>query len=309
MSTLAKHPLLIGWVCLCLAAPAAKAHQPVWAALVVRLEMSDGDGATELASAVPLGGDYLVTNCHAVQQAQSILIFDGKSRRPARLLHGDSYRDLCYLEAPGLQAQPVPMAKEAALRVGMPVYAAGYTYGTFAKQPGQIVGLHSCPCAQGKVIQTSAPFDRGASGGGLFDSRGNLLGILTFRAPAGGDYHFALPADWLKTGIGDNQAYTQTGQTFWQPGGSNPAFFLTACALGAKQSWQALNTLANEWLAQERDNPEAWIALGRARLGLGDLETAATAFQRVLSLNASHEVAIWELQKLEFDLNRDLLAP
>lgn len=295
---------------LVLAAPGAwGAHQPVWASLVVKLEILRHDGAMELASAVPLGGDFLVTNCHAVRKARSIRISDGKSRKPAELLNGDSYRDLCYLAAPGLAAPPAPMANQAELRVGMAVYAAGFTNGVFAMQPGRIVGLHACPCADGKVIQTSAPFDRGASGGGLFDHRGHLLGILTFRAPAGGDYHFALPTDWLKVGSETDPAPERNEQSFWQQRGGNRAYFLTACALGAQRSWQALNALATEWTGHEGNNPEAWMSLGRARLGLGDHEAAATAFKRVLSLDADHDVAVWELQKLEFDLDRNLLTP
>jgi hypothetical protein len=189
----------------------------------------------------------------------------------------------------------------------MTVYAAGYTNGLFAMQPGQIIGLHACPCATGKVIQTSAPFDRGASGGGLFDGQGHLLGILTFRAPAGGNYHFALPAGWLKAGIDDTVLPPQGGGTFWQQRGSKRAYFLTACALGAQRNWPALNALAEEWTDQEQGNPEAWMARGHARLGMGDLETAATAFRRTLAIDPSHDMALWELQKLEFDLDRELL--
>lgn len=53
-----------------------------------------------------------------------------------------------------------------------------------------IVGLHHCECDGGRVVQTSADFDRGASGGGLFDRQGRLVGILTFKASSGGNFHF-----------------------------------------------------------------------------------------------------------------------
>src|SRR5262249_32460673 len=47
------------------------------------------------------------------------------------------------------------------------------------------------------VIQVSAPFDFGASGGGLFDRYGNLVGVLTFKMLGGDDYYFAVPTEWI----------------------------------------------------------------------------------------------------------------
>ena len=99
------------------------------------------------------------------------------------------------------------------------------------------------------------------------------------------------------------------GTSFWQEDRGSRAYFLTACALGARRDWSALDALAADWCASEPGNPEAWMALGRARLGLGRAEAAAAAFQNVVRLDASHDDAVWELQKLEFDLDRNLLHP
>jgi cytochrome c-type biogenesis protein CcmH/NrfG len=72
--------------------------------------------------------------------------------------------------------------------------------------------------------------------------------------------------------------------------------------------WQ-LSRLAQEWAKQEPNNPEAWMALGRARKGLGQAEAAAQAFQHVLLLDSTHAGAIWALQQLEFELGRSLVEP
>jgi S1-C subfamily serine protease len=61
---------------------------------------------------------------------------------------------------------------------------------------GRVVALHSF--AGGQVIQVSAPFRMGASGGGLFDDQGRLVGILTFYRLSGDDaLFFAVPVDWV----------------------------------------------------------------------------------------------------------------
>jgi S1-C subfamily serine protease len=50
------------------------------------------------------------------------------------------------------------------------------------------------------LIQTTAPISPGSSGGGLFDERGNLVGITTFLLQGGQQLNFAVAAEsfWLK---------------------------------------------------------------------------------------------------------------
>jgi len=106
-----------------------------------------------------------------------------------------------------------------------------------AVSEGRIIGLQTCECDGGKVIQASAPFDRGASGGDLFDQQGRLVGT------------------------------------------------------------------------QEPNNPEAWMAMGRASLGLWKTDPAIHAFQRVLMLDSTHSEAKWALQQLEIELGQSLSEP
>jgi len=47
------------------------------------------------------------------------------------------------------------------------------------------------------MIQTSAPISPGSSGGGLFDTQGNLVGITTFYLKEGQSLNFAMPGEWV----------------------------------------------------------------------------------------------------------------
>ena len=47
------------------------------------------------------------------------------------------------------------------------------------------------------MIKTTAGFSSGGSGGGLFDSRGRLIGITTFFSAGHSGSYYALPSDWL----------------------------------------------------------------------------------------------------------------
>lgn len=283
--------------------------EPDWASRVLKIVVTRSDGAQELGSAVPLAGERLVTNCHVLRDAARIEVRLEGEVRQARADLRDAYRDLCFLTVPGYQAEATPMIDIGQTHVGLNVVAVGYPGGEFAVSPGKIVGLHTCECDGGKVIQTSAPFDRGASGGGLFDRQGRLVGILTFKAKSGGNFHFALPVGWLRHMAEMRLDTLATGTTFWETPGKESGYFLAACDLGAKENWRPLSRLAGEWTEQEPNNPEAWMALGRARLGLRQSDAAATAFQRVLMLDSTHAEAKWALQQLEFELGRSLPEP
>lgn len=284
------------------AAPAAETH-------VLKVVVSRAGGVTELGSAVAIVGERLVTNCHVIRDAQHIEIEMAGGRRAAIADLRDTYRDLCFLTLPGMRFPPVPMIDTGATRVGMNVVAAGYAGGRFAVSEGKVIGLHTCECDGGRVIQTSAAFDRGASGGGLFDPAGRLVGILSFKSSNGGNFHFALPVGWLRHMASQGIESISGGSTFWEKPGRESSYFLAACDLGARENWRALSSLAGEWSVQEPNNPEAWMALGRARLGLRQNNAAVIAFQTVLMLDSTHAEAKWALQELEVELGRSLFIP
>jgi len=265
------------------------------------------DGSRELGSAVSIAGDQLVTNCHVISNASRIEIELAGETRLATTDLRDSYRDLCFLKLSGYQADPAPMIDVGETRVGLDVTAAGYTHGTYTVSSGRIIGLHTCECDGGKVIQTSAPFDRGASGGGLFDSAGRLVGILTFKSRDGGNFHFALPVGWLRQMADHRMESDNPSESFWKNPAKESGYFLAACDLGERKDWRSLSRLAAEWREQEPNNPEAWMALGRAHRGLGETGAAVANFQRVLMLDSTHAEAQWALQDLELETGRSLM--
>jgi Trypsin-like peptidase domain len=304
---LAALTLLFGMqLAIPLHAEAVASGSSEWMTRVLKVVVTRSDGGREIGSAVPLSGDRMVTNCHVTRYAADITVVSPSRSWKANADLRDAYRDLCFLNVPGYRGKTMPMIETGKTRVGLDVLAVGYSDGMFGISEGEVVGLHTCECDGGKVIQTSAPFDRGASGGGLFDKAGRLVGILTFKSKSGGNFHFALPVGWLRHIAANNVQPIVSGKTFWEQPGKESAYFLAACDLGAQKKWQQLSTLAGEWTEQEPDNPEAWMALGRSQLGMRQSGAAASSFQHVLMLDSTHAEAKWELQKLEFELGRRL---
>jgi S1-C subfamily serine protease len=130
---------------------------------------------------------------------------------------------------------------------------------------GHIEGLFTHQ-GKGRVIQGSAYFSAGKSGGGLFDRRGSLIGILTFKCRAGGPYHFAVPAEWVESLMHEDARSTPafSGTPFWRHTDERQPMFLRAAALSAAGDCAALSTLAEQWLAREPGNRDALFVAKRA---------------------------------------------
>lgn len=207
-----------------------------------RLEVRRADGTADLGSAVSIAPGRVITNCHVVRNASHILLFQDGRRLPASRAVGDAWRDLCALEVPELRGDAPTVAAPESYGVGTAVTAVGYSQGRFATSQGAIKGLFSCACDGGRVIQTSAGFEPGASGGGLFDTTGRLLGSLTFKSVSGGEFHFAVPISWMEK---LDRPLADAQQPFWEGDSGTGGHLLVAapCARGATgppcSTWRA----------------------------------------------------------------------
>ena len=117
-------------------------------------------------------------------------------------------------------------------------------------------------------MQGSAGFSSGASGGGLFDESGRLLGLLTFRLPARGDYFFAVPAEWVSIMASAEVTDIQpiVGVTsFWEARPNELPYFLRAAKLEAAGDVPGLLELTALWLEEEPQNAQAQAIRLRAQ--------------------------------------------
>ena len=248
---------------------------------LVQLVGVSADGRYSLGSGVALPDGNIVTNCHVTLRARRVEPFWGGSAFKAESQRADVPHDLCTLRIPGLQARPVEVAKSNELHVGDQVHAVGFNGGrSLTYQSGEVVELFEFD--GGMVIRTTAAFRQGASGGGLFDDRGRLVGILTFVRVAGEQSYFAIPVEWLKlvAALPSNEIGPLEGVPFWADSLERQPAFLQAGALEADGRWEELATLARGWTQARPDDGLAWLTLAKAALNTGDSSTARVAFQR-----------------------------
>ncbi len=259
-------------------------------ASIVKIEAVTDSGSFSLGSGVAVQPSRFVTSCHVTAQAVSITVLYQGLRWPVVRERANTVRDLCILQVRGLDdVVPVPRGKVSDLRVGAEVAAIGYTFGAgLATQVGTVQALH--PLADGTVIQSATYFNSGASGGGLFQMDGKLVGILTFRLKGAEAYYFSIPVDWIESELARSDPFEPVGKLdrtppFWAQPADRLPFFMRASTLQARMLWDELVSLTSEWAEAEPANAEASFMRGQALTHLDHPAEAIAAYERAVKLD------------------------
>jgi S1-C subfamily serine protease len=152
---------------------------------------------TALGSAVAISDRELLTNCHILESATTATLEREGERLPALVISANKDADRCILRLSNIVG-PLPhwvrVRPYADVRVGERVFTVGAPRGLeLSLADGMISSKRSLD--EGRLFQTSAPISRGSSGGGLFDSHGNLIGITTFMLKDSQNLNFAIAAE------------------------------------------------------------------------------------------------------------------
>jgi len=269
---------------------------------VLRIEAENGSGRVAIGSGVIVADDRVVTNCHVTRHANRVTVIQGDARASVDAQAAEIAHDLCLLRVPGLQGGLVPpVARARTLRQGEALVALGYTGGTGLQiSSGRVVALHRWGGSH--VIQCSNGFTSGASGGGLFDKNGALVGILTFRLPGGRNHYYAAPADWLPERPSGESPFapvqTLSGRAFWEEAPADQPRFLQAAALEQAGQWAALARLAERWASEVADDPEPPYLQAVAHEGMGQFEPAIRAWQHSLEIDPDYSRSWARLARL-----------
>ncbi|WP_158596098.1 serine protease [Oleomonas cavernae] len=177
-----------------------KVKDAVW--VVVAAPMRGGqpylDDGYSQGSAVAVSAQHLFTNCHVLENQQFFGIFrneDMSDLRPVTLKLQDVEGDRCIIrvDKPDLPSF-VTIRSHADVVVGERAYTIGAPSGLDLTLGEGLVSAKRRHEGQ-QYVQTSAPISPGSSGGGLFDSKGNLLGITTFMLRDTQNLNFAIAAE------------------------------------------------------------------------------------------------------------------
>ncbi len=159
---------------------------------------------------------YIVTNHHVIDGATKINVtLKNGTSYSAKIIGDDAKTDLALLKIDETGLTPaVLVADSDQLKVGQTAIAIGNPLGQLG---GTVTsGIVSALGREIEIggetmtlLQTSAAINPGNSGGGLFDDRGNLIGIVNAKS-SGSDIEglgFAIPANTVRKVIGDLMEY------------------------------------------------------------------------------------------------------
>ena len=150
-------------------------------------------------SGVVIAKDYVLTNYHVVDGAHSLKISVGDDEEnlyDATVVASDENKDVAVLSVPGLPLDPVEIGDSDELVIGDWVVCIGNPIGfTGTATAGIVSGLNreiasdnSSVDKYGRsskvvnsMIQTDAAINSGNSGGGMFNTAGQLIGIPTLK--------------------------------------------------------------------------------------------------------------------------------
>jgi len=243
---------------------------------VVVVKTLDAQGELKAqGSGVLLPSGKVATNCHVMEGGVSYQVGRGKQLVLATLYAEDGDKDICLLDAKGIEGKPAQLGKAAGLKVGDPVYAVGAPQGLeLSLSDGIVAQLRGGPPP---FIQTTAAISPGSSGGGLFDGEGRLVGLTTLYIEGGQNLNFAMPVEW----IGE----VKPGRKPAAEGRSRTEWLKRAIALGQMKDWQGLLDWCRKWTKSEPKNDNAWYNIGVAYNNLNRYNEAIEAHRQALRIN------------------------
>ncbi len=256
---------------------------------VVMIRGYNEDGGMAYGSGVVIADHTVVTNCHVLRATRQPWVSRGEESYPITTVRADVWHDLCVVTSPTLPFKPVVRGNSYALMRGQEITAIGHSNGVPAPitSIGEIQGLYSMP--SGNMIRSSAKFLMGASGSGLFDMEGRLVGINTFKtAGNGGSIHFALPVEWLETleKMPASTEFPVRGKALWEEDEDKKPYYMRAAVPESRKDWANLEKISMLWTQQETANADAWFSLGLAEQSLKQFDAAASAYQKAVNLDA-----------------------
>ncbi len=171
---------------------AAQELNPHLARSVVKVIAYAPANRVAVGSGVVVGEKQVATNCHVTQAAQAIALVQGAMRYEVLTQTAVPELDLCLLYV----SSKLPPVKLGTAVLGEIAYLYGYPGAVgLSMTKTQVKRLY--PYRDGKIIEITAGFVHGFSGGGLFNERGELIGLATFMHHRDPPAFYAIPSSWL----------------------------------------------------------------------------------------------------------------
>ncbi len=264
---------------------------------VVMVRGYNASGGLSYGSGVVVSENKVMTNCHIFRSTKQPWVSRGEDTYTIASVQADRWHDLCLLTMSGLPFKPIPLGKGNDLKRGQEVLAIGHSNGVPSPLTSAGVIKATYEFEGGRIIRSSAQFRMGASGSGIFDLEGNLLGINTFKTPGKPAYFYSLPIEWLANleKLPVETEFPIVGKAFWEADDDKKPFFMQIAIPEINKDWPKLAEVAQKWIDAEAKNSDAWYELGIANENLNKINEAEKAYQQSVALDATNTDALFRL--------------
>lgn len=172
-----------------------------------RSNITTGSGSGIIISA----DGYIITNNHVIEGAENIKVYlADDTEYDAKLIGSDQKTDLAVIKIEATELTPVTMGDSDLLVVGEDVVAIGNPLGELrgTATSGMVSALSRTIKIENQemtLLQTDAAINPGNSGGGLFNAKGQLIGIINAKVASSTTegLGFAIPVNDAKDVISD----------------------------------------------------------------------------------------------------------
>lgn len=264
---------------------------------VVMIRGYNQNGGLAYGSGVVVDKNKVITNCHIFRTTKQPWIARGEDSYEVISVQADRWHDLCLVQGANLPFQPAPIGNIENVKRGQEVLSIGHSNGVPnpLTSAGQIKSTYAFE--GGTVIKSNAKFMMGASGSGIFDLEGNLLGVNTFKTPGRPAYFYSLPIQWLSEleKLPVETKFPITGKAFWEEEDIKKPFFMQVAIPELSKDWLKLAEVAERWLKIDSKNTEAWYELGLASENLKKIDEAKKAYLQAVTLDSGNTDAYFRL--------------
>jgi S1-C subfamily serine protease len=152
----------------------------------------------------------IVTNYHVIEGAEGVVVKfkNGDAFEALHYTFVDKYKDFVILKIPGHNLPFANFGNSNDVKVGQEVVAIGNPEGAWHTMTSGIIS-QKVPDGSHQLFQTDVTIAPGSSGGPLFNSNNQIIGITSSGLKVGLDINYAIPSKYVQGAINSSDATTR----------------------------------------------------------------------------------------------------
>jgi hypothetical protein len=280
-------------------------------ASIAKIRSVNASGGRSTGTGVVVAENKVATNCHVLVNSVGMDIGAmGETYQPVGL-QADWKHDVCILNFMFLPLKPAELGDSAHLQYEQEVFSIGFPGGP--PKPlttwGTIKALY--PFEDSVIIRTSASFQMGASGSPLFNAKGEVIGLSTFKSPGRNAFFYNIPVQWVKEAMKlPVAAFNNNDQSaFWDVPLDQKPYWMQIVLPIQNGQWDEVASIVKQWLIIAPNDSEAMFYQAMTKEHFGDVAGAKKIYQDILKQNPNHAasminlavIAKKEAREAEFD--------